>query len=86
MARTLQLTASYENTDFTRTYSFTVPNSLAAGVKHNIIGINDSLTEGTSNGLDEFFVSDDGDKLELFTAAKFISIEEEPINIAPADS
>lgn len=85
MAITLQLTASYENTDFTRNYTFTVPNTIAPDVKRNIIAINESLFGGTSGGLNEFFVSDDGDNLQLFTAAKFIRIDEEPITIAPAN-
>lgn len=85
MADTLQLTASYENTDFTRTYTFAVPDNLILGVKEKIMDINSSLYGGISDGLNEFFVSDNGDNLERFTAAKFINIEEEPITIAPAD-
>lgn len=84
MALTLKLTMGYEDTDFTRIYTATVPNSLAASVKVNIIAINNSLSGGTADGMESFFISDDGDYLKAIIAAKFISVEEETITIEPA--
>lgn len=84
MALTLKLTMGYENTDFTRIYTATVPNSIAPDVKDHIIDINASLEAGTSGGMDAFFISDDGDNLKAIIAAKLINVQEEAIAIEPA--
>ena len=62
MAYTLQLKFGYEGTDFTRTYETEVDDSVAAAdIVSAIQGVNASLSAGTSDGLDEFFVADDYD-------------------------
>lgn len=75
MAKTLKLTAGYGDSDFTRTYSFEIADSLVADAKTKIIGINDSLAAGTAGGLSSFFVSDDGDNFTGFVAAQVESTE-----------
>lgn len=60
--------------DTSRVYSFDVEDSLSAGVKPKILGINESLAAGTAGGLSSFFVSDSGANFLKITEA---SIEEE---------
>lgn len=84
MALTLKLTMGYEDTDFTRIYTTTIPNSIAAAVKDNIKDINTSLLGGTAGGMESFFISDDGDYLQAIIAAKLIRTDEETITIEPA--
>ena len=76
MAKTLKMTFGYGDSDFTRTYSFEIADSLVSAAKGKIIGINDSLTAGTAGGLSSFFISDDGDNFTGITAAQ---IEESTI-------
>ena len=62
MAYTLDLTCAYEGTDFTRIYRFDVDDTIAtADIVSGVEAINASLSAGTADGLDEFFVADDFD-------------------------
>lgn len=85
MALTLKLTMGYQDTDFTRIYTATIPESIATSVKDNVKNINSSLLGGTAGGMESFFISDDGDYLKAIIAAKIIEIQEDTIEIAPAD-
>lgn len=58
----LNLTFGYTNTDFTRTYQFGgVSNGALSAIVDNVKALNASLTGGTSDGLDSFFIADDFD-------------------------
>ena len=62
MAYSLNLTFGFEATDFTRIYQFDVDDSVAkADIVNAIQAVNASLSGGTADGLDEFFVADDFD-------------------------
>ena len=62
MAYQLQLKFGYEATDFTRIYEFDVDDSVApADIVTAIQAVNASLSGGTADGLDTFFLSDDHD-------------------------
>lgn len=77
----VQLTFSYEDTEFTRLYDFEVADSLQADAKQKILDINASLKAGTDGGLSAFFVSDEGTNFTLISSAKFIVTEEEYIDL-----
>ncbi len=79
----IQLTFSYEDTEFTRVYDFEVADSLQADAKQKILDINASLKAGTDDGLSTFFVSDNGENFSLISAAKFIITEEEYLDLTP---
>lgn len=81
----VQLTFAYEDTDFTRTYQLEIADSLQADAKGRIIEINNSLKSGTDDGLSDFFVSDNGERFTLISAAKFIVTTEEYINLAEGE-
>lgn len=69
MAYKLNLTFGYEGTDFTRTNEFEVADSIQpADIVTGIKAINASLSAGTSDGLDTFFVSDDYDAAQSIGA------------------
>ena len=70
MAKTLKMTFGYDDSDFTRNYSFEIDDSLVSAAKDKIIGINTSLAAGTAGGLSSFFISDDGDNFVGITAAQ----------------
>lgn len=77
----VQLTFSYEDTEFTRMYDLEVADSLQADAKQKILDINASLKAGTDDGLSAFFVSDEGTNFSLISSAKFIVTEEEYIDL-----
>lgn len=56
------LTLGFTGTDFTRQMKFdNVDSGSLSSVKANILALNASLTGGTADGLDAFFISDDYD-------------------------
>ena len=62
MAKSLALTFGYAGSDFSRTYVETVADSItSANVKTAVDAINASLSGGTADGLDDFFIADDFD-------------------------
>lgn len=86
MATTLKVTVAYENTDFTRQYSRGVSAQTAMAAKDKIMGINHSLKSGTTDGLNTFFISDNGDNLAQIISAKLISVAEDAITIEPSSN
>lgn len=81
MAKTLKLKTGYENTEDTRNYILEVEDSLAADVKGKILAINASLASGTSDGMNTFFISDNGDNLKAIVEARLITTTEIPVAI-----
>lgn len=69
--------------DTTRIYAFDCEDSLAAGVKPNILDINSSLSASTDGGLSTFFVSDAGSNFVLIDGATIESSVSVPLTIAP---
>ena len=56
----------YDGSDFKRTYTIEMADSIAANDRNNFVrsavqAINASLSAGTSGGLDDFFVAEDFD-------------------------
>ena len=80
MSKTFKATFKYAD-DTTRIYDLDVDDSLAAGVKQNVINFNTSLIGGTAGGLSSFFVSDSGENLKIISEAKLISTTEIPVSI-----
>ena len=80
MSKTFKATFKYAD-DTTRIYDLEVDDSLAAGVKQNVINFNASLTGGTAGGLSTFFVSDGGENLLMISEAKLISTIITPVSI-----
>lgn len=75
---------AFEDTDETRQITFEdLPDSaLNLGtIKTRINAINASLAAGTSGGLNEFFLSNDGDNFASIASAHTISEIETVINI-----
>jgi len=80
----IKLTLGYDNTDFTRTMSMSVDDSItAATVKQKIWDINDSISGGTADDLKNFLLADDYDgtngRFAGITAAQINTIEETTI-------
>ena len=71
---TLKLTFGYEDNS-TRQYSLAVADSLSGSCKSKIKNLNVSLLGGTSDGLDTFFLSDNGQSFTGITAAQLESTE-----------
>ena len=80
MSKTFKATFKYAD-DTTRIYDLEVDDSLAAGVKQNVINFNASLAGGTAGGLSTFFVSDGGENLLMISEAKLISTITTPVSI-----
>lgn len=80
MAKTLKTTFGFgENQEQTRGYSFTVEDSLAAGCKAKILGINESLAASTDGGLAEFFLADNG--TDNFTKIIYAALESSTVQV-----
>lgn len=84
MANSLVIKLAYEDTDATRQMIFESLTAEAinpAPLKARILAVNDSLAASTSGGMNEFFVSDDGDYLVSIASAHTVSEIETPIVI-----
>lgn len=80
--RTLRLTFGYDESTQKRNYTFSgVASSVAANVKSRVNAINESLASGTSGGLDEFFVDDEGNYLVKIEEAVYTTTTEEPLDL-----
>lgn len=91
MNNKLKLTFGYAGTEFTRNYTITnVADSLTGGIKSKILAVNASLAGGNSDGLNNFFRSDDYDADEnigAFTGITAAQLESTTITTIPlADS
>ena len=63
-------------------YSLEVDDSIdSSEVKAKILALNASLAAGTSDGFNEFFVSDMGDFLVKISEAKMVEVTETPVAI-----
>lgn len=71
----------YQGTDARRTYDFDLPESEMTKCKAKIVAINESIAAGTVEDFREFFVSDDGKKLDNIVEAKIVIVEETPVAI-----
>lgn len=60
MANSATLTFGYGGTNFTRQYKFEgLTNEQCAALKGKVLALNASITSGTADGLEDFFISDD---------------------------
>ena len=83
MAKTLKMTFGYgEDQESTRSYNFTVEDSLAADCKDKIKAINTSLAAGTAGGLSSVFISDDEEFFSRITYAELSSTVTEVLDIS----
>lgn len=83
---TVKFKMAYKSTDFTRQMTISdVADSVLSSVEGTIEAINSSLSSGTSNGLDTFFISDDYDAAQSIgsfakiTEARIESVVTTPI-------
>lgn len=79
----VELEFGYENSQDTRKYSFDMDDmgsTVASGIQSGCRAVNASLTAGTSDGLDTFFVADDFDgtngKFNRIISATVVMTEE----------
>lgn len=87
MANSIHIKLAFEDTDETRNIVFeNLPDAALnpAPLKVKILEINASLAAGTSGGLNEFFLSNDGDNFVSIASAYSVSELETPITI-PAE-
>lgn len=84
MSKTLKATFAYEDTDYTRTYSFVVDDEAAENCKAKIIALNASLNGGQLDDTKEFFVSPEGDFFASITAAQLEYGETEVLDLDSA--
>lgn len=82
----VKIFCGYEDTDFSRAYTFDCAASVTADVKVKIKAINASLEAGTDDGMSSFFVGDDGQQLASITSAFIITDETSDIDISEDDS
>ena len=68
----INLTFGYANSDSKRTYTFGVDSLDGAALVTGVKAINASLAAGTSDSLNTFFVSDNGDYFSSITAAQSV--------------
>lgn len=80
MSSILKMTFAYDD-DTTRQYVLNVDIDKATACKSKIRAVNTSLAGGTSGGLDEFFVSADGEYLKKISAAQIISETETVLDL-----
>lgn len=74
----LKITMAFEDTDQTRIITFSdLKEALdPAETVDKIKAINSSLSGGTSDGLDTFFLSDEGDKFSEIISAQLVEMTE----------
>ena len=63
MTYQLELKTAYTNSSEMTTYKMPIDQSVISGIKTKVNAINTSLTGGTSDGMDTFFVAPDIDDL-----------------------
>lgn len=80
--KNVKLRFKYDNAS-TRLYNFDCEDSIVAGVKDKILGVNASLRASIDGGLSEFFVSDAGSNFVIIDGATIESSTSEPLTIAP---
>lgn len=84
MANSINIKMAFEDTDEKRTMIFDkLPDSAldVDVIKARIQAINASLAAGTSGGLNNFFLSSEGDPFVRITSAYTVSTEETPVQI-----
>lgn len=83
----LKMTFGYEGTDFTRSFTISdVADSLTSGIKSKILAVNASLAGGNSDGLNNFFRSDDynaDENIGAFTGITAAQLESTTITTIP---
>lgn len=75
---------AFEDTDQERSMTFDMgatPKAGQADIKERILAINASLAAGTSDGLNEFILSDDGDNFASISSAQIVYERETAITI-----
>lgn len=84
MANSITVKLAFQDTNETRLMTFeNLPDDALDldHIKNTINAINASLQAGTSGGLNEFFLSNDGNNFSGIIAAHTVSEEETPITI-----